>query len=320
MARRLWPDTRCAQPAFAHAKRVVAFALVVVWAAPRSAFAANDAPPEQSVSSAVELLTLNPCLVRPLLIEEIEDWLERNSVDARLRVKVGEENGTLRFSIALAGGERSMHQFPDLPGDCAGQRRAVALSIALAIDAISPVSARPKPNPSAALAAYGSLSTALPERVGEGGGVLARKAVSRWFWPSLGVFVGVAPNQVLRAALPVRFDTWLAAVRVEGCFVVPAIPKLDFVACAGPWLGSLTTVAHGIADAGSDTEFWGAMSAALELHVRLLPAFGFHVGGDGVFAIRRSKVQVNTSEGLVAAERELPRTMGMLRFGPVVFF
>lgn len=289
----------------------------------RTAVAASRAR-EQSVSDAVELLTLNPCLERPAFIGELEDWLERSSVDARLRVKVGETSGTLWFSIKLGDGQPLTRQFPDLPPDCAGQRRAIALSIALAMDALAPETdgARSSSSPWA-LSPQGIFTTPLPERPGIGGTLMIRRKLLEWFRPSVGAFVAVAPNQTLRTDLPVRFDTWLVAARLEGCFVLPAPSALSWLeigACFGPFVGALSTVARGIPDARSETRLWTALSTALELHVRMTRAVGVHLGADAFVSLQGSKVQVNGPAGQAVATQELPRLAGMVRIGPELFF
>jgi hypothetical protein len=105
--------------------------------------------------------------------------------------------------------------------------------------------------------------------------------------------------------------------------VIPAFrgsSRFEILACAGSFLGALTTAAGGIPDAKSTTRFWGALNAALELHVRVTRAFGVHVGADAFVSLQQSKVQVSGPDGQVVAQQELPTLAGMLRLGPEIFF
>jgi hypothetical protein len=326
MSKPSWPLVGRVQRGLAFTRRtsaLVPLMMLCLALAPRLAVAAGDSQ-ERSVSDAVELLTLNPCLERPAFVGELEDWLERSSVDAGLSIKVGETNGTLWFSIKLGEGQALTRQFPDLPPDCAGQRRAIALSIALAIDALAPETEKAGAlEPAWALSPQGFLTTPLPERPGLGASLVVRRKLLAWFRPSLGAFIAVAPNQSLRADLPVHFDTWLVAARLEGCFVLPAPRALSWLevgTCVGPFVGALTTVARGVPDARSETRPWGALSAALELHIRLTRSVGVHLGADLFVSLQGSKIQVNGAEGQVAAAQELSRLAALVRLGPELFF
>ena len=92
------------------------------------------------------------------------------------------------------------------------------------------------------------------------------------------------------------------------------------LACAGPWLGALTTVGRGLAPNETQADFWSGIGAALELHMRVTRAFGFHVGADAVVPLRPTKVQVVDHQGQIASETKLSDIIGTIRIGPTVFF
>ena len=271
---------------------------------------------------AVEVSTLNPCLDRELLAGEIERWLGRDSIDARIRIRVGEAERVPFFSIALAGQPRLTRAFPSPPRDCDDQRRAIGLSIALAVDALSEGRHGPPPPLKWLLGIDGAVTTRLPASPGIGGSIAASLAVLPWFRPTLGAFFAASTDQDLGRDLPVRFETRILAMRAEACFVAHpgATLRLALAACAGTFLGALTTVAAGLPDARTETELWAPLSTALELHVRLTGAFGLHVGGDALFPLRRTQVEVADSNGKIAAERAFPRAIVLVRFGPTIFF
>jgi hypothetical protein len=201
-------------------------------------------------------------------------------------------------------------------------RRVVALSIALAIDALAPDIGTASGNGARVFAlGYGALATSLPDDgLGVGGGASLRVALTRHFLPSLGIVVMVTPHEEVGSAPSVHYDARLVAARVEGCLSFAGTRAAEAFACVGPWLGAFTTASSGLANASNTTTFWAAAVAALELHVRLTEAIRLHLGADALVSLRRTKVQVLNSEGQVAIEQKIPGIAGMVRFGPVFAF
>jgi len=76
------------------------------------------------------------CLTEGPLLEHLRAWLERDRVDARLSVVIEEgDGGGASFVVLSEGVGRAARRFETLPRDCADRRAAVALAVALAIDA-----------------------------------------------------------------------------------------------------------------------------------------------------------------------------------------
>jgi hypothetical protein len=274
----------------------------------------------RDLADAIELAAVSPCFDRESLADEIEQWLERRTVDSRLRIKVTRTRDSLSFAIAVGEKPAEYRDFEDVPADCAGERRMLALSIALAIDAVSPRVPHDATSPRFALFADGLLATSASDRPALGGGLDLRTRVTPAFWPGIGVVAVVAKDQPVRDDVSARFDSSVTAGRVEGCFVLPASRVIDVAACAEYWIGVAAVSANAVAEANTDRQFWSAAVLTAELHVRFTRAFGIHVGIDGVLAVRPGRVQVLDSTGAPAVDRELPRLAAAVRLGPSAYF
>jgi len=196
----------------------------------------------------------------------------------------------------------------------------LALSIALAIDAVSPRAPHDASPQRFALFADGLVATSGSDRPALGGGADLRAKVTPAFWPGIGIVAAVAKDQPVRDDVPARFDSSLTAVRLEACLVLPASRALDVAGCAEYLLGTSTVAAQAVEDATVDRQFWSAAGLAAELHVRFTKAFGIHVGLDGLLAVRPGRVQVLDAAGAPAVERDLPRWSAAFRLGPSAYF
>jgi hypothetical protein len=274
----------------------------------------------RDLADAIELAAVSPCFDRESLADEIEHWLDRRVVDSRLRIKVTRTRDSLSFAIAFGDKPAQFRDFDDVPADCAGERRMLALSIALAIDAVSPRAPRDASTQRFALFADGSVSTSASDRPALGGGADIRARVTPAFWPGIGVVAAVAKDQPVRDDVAARFDSSVTAARLEACLVLPASKALDVAGCAEYLLGTSTVAARAVDDAQVDKQFWSAALLAAELHVRFTQAFGIHVGLDGLLAVRPGRVQVLDAAGATAVERDLPRWALAFRLGPSAYF
>ena len=81
---------------------VIASALVATLCVTEAA-AAPPTPRERALSDAVETSALNECLDHDSLVSEIGNWLERDTIDERLRIRVVGLNDTVTFTIEIAG-------------------------------------------------------------------------------------------------------------------------------------------------------------------------------------------------------------------------
>jgi hypothetical protein len=272
------------------------------------------------LADAIDLAAVSPCFDRQSLADEIERWLERRVVDSRLRIKVTRTRDALSFAIALGDKPAQYRDFEDIPADCAGERRMLALSIALAIDAVSPRVPGDVGTPRFAFFADGLVSTFGLGRPALGGGADFRVGVTPAFWPGIGVVAAFAKDQSVRDDIPARFDSSVIAGRIEACLHAPASRAVDVAACAESWLGASTVAASAVDDANTERQFWSAVALAFELHVRVTRAFGLHAALDGLLAVRPGRVQVLDAVGAPAVERDLPRAVFVFRLGPSAYF
>jgi len=268
---------------------------------------------------AIDLAAVSPCFDRESLADEIERWLDRRVVDFRLRIKVTRTRDGLSFVIALGDKPGERRDFDELPDDCAGERRMVALSVALAIDAVSPRAPRDS-SPWLLLLADGLLGTSGSDRPTLGAGLGARVRVTPGFWPGIGFVATVATDQPVRDDLPARFDRSIVAVRVELCGLFPTSRTIEWSLCAESWLGSSTVAARGLDSPSTTAEFWAAADVTAEVQVRFTRGFGVHAGIDGMLALRSSRVDVLDSAGKPAASTDLPALGASFRIGPSAYF
>src|SRR5262245_20564368 len=122
----------------ARACAVYACTWLVWWCLASAALAQSDAPaPERPIASLVQVEAGATCLETDRLALRIAGWRERDTVDARIRVDVhGDPSSATRVEFTVtAGGATSQRTLADAPEDCDQLHSAVALAIALSIDA-----------------------------------------------------------------------------------------------------------------------------------------------------------------------------------------
>jgi hypothetical protein len=275
---------------------------------------------EQNLEDSIELAAVSPCFDRQSLAEEIERWLERETVDARLRVRVTRTPESLSFSIRLGQGVPLVREFAQLPPDCAGERSALALSIALAIDALAPQTEPPRPEDRWLLslgAAFGTNGAGSPLF-----GVQAALAtkLAEPLWLQLSVLGTQQKGLPLTDGTPAEYDDSRLAARLGGCGVAAIPSRLHAAACVGPELGATMISGHGFEGASTETRIWWAIGLSLELHVHFSSQWGVHVTADGTAWPFPGTVQVLDSQGDRVVARDLPAFAGLVQIGPSIFF
>jgi hypothetical protein len=292
---------------------------------------AREQPPSHQLANALSLALKSPCFDRDSLAEEIERWLGRSRVDARVqRIRVRASQGTLSFSIDLIGQPPVARNFDDLPRDCGAQRRAIALSIALAVDAVEADLPAWRPPPTAGgsrppparwrLALQGMATTALPEKLGWGGLMSIERRVVSGVAVRLGMGAAFAGDQRLGEARAPRIEALLMAARAEGCGGLPLAERLEVALCAGFWGGVFSARAPDLVEPGRAMQGWWAAAVSPELRLALTPRWGMALGADLAVPLRGGVLQVLDMQGEVALSRPLPRVVGALRLGPVLSF
>ncbi len=116
---------------------LVCSGVAMLWLAQRAAAQAQPHP-ERPLAEVVQVHPGATCLAADRLISRVARWRERESVDARIQVSVeGDAKVPTRVSFVVkeASGAHAERSLEDAPTDCDQLHAAVALSIALAIDA-----------------------------------------------------------------------------------------------------------------------------------------------------------------------------------------
>jgi hypothetical protein len=278
--------------------------------------------PEAPLESVVDMTTLNPCFDRQALTDAIERWLERSTVDARLRVHVSTDAGVPSFSIRLGDDAPLVRTFEERPKDCDAERDTVALSIALAIDALSSATPRSR-DPVFKLGVSGLVTTPWPNTVNWGAATSLRAQLFQHFEPEFALLFAASGEQSLTergAASPARFDARLILARASACFTTDLFQATTAIACAGLTAGPSTVSASGLVDSRSETRMWWAATGTVELRFRLTSAFGLHVGADVMAALRRGTLRVENTAGQPVSVEAFPGVLGVFRVGPTAFF
>ena len=296
---------------------VTFFALLV----PCTAFAAAPSVPEAQapLADVVQMPTLSPCFDRIALTAAIERWLERSTVDARLRVLVYVDEGIPSFSIRLGDEPPLVRRFEESPQDCESERDALALSIALAIDAIAPASQKAR-EPVWTLDLGALATTPWTERVNFGGALALGLRIGKHFEPQLGASFSLANDQSIEGAPTGRLDTRLILARASGCFTTPIFDTARALACGGVTVGPSTLSASGLQDARSETNLFWAAAGTLEIRFRIAGQLGLHLAADVLASLRRGTTRIDGADGQAVSVETLPPVIGVFRLGPAAFF
>jgi len=260
------------------------------------------------------------CFDRESLAEEVAGWLERSTIDSRVSVRVSGVEDDLSFTIAIDGEPPLVHRFADLPADCSAQRSAVALSIALAIDAVAPATNTGRPTERWTLSANGVVTTPFPEHLAVGGDVTLGLELARWLRTDIAVLALFARDQSVRSDVAARFDVRLTAVRADACYLPGRSKVVTLGLCAGPWLGALTSVGQDTAGAQTQTNLFWAVEAALDADFALTRVVAVHARASLAVSGRGARVQVTETQSQTSASRDLPQAFGAFELGPSFSF
>jgi hypothetical protein len=302
---------------------------------------------ETAAPSLSSNLTLEPgatCLERDRLVQRVERWRERATIDPRIRVQVrGDAHEPTRvfFSVMRDGTQPTERVLANAPSDCDQLHSAVALSIALAIDAILsgdhsalPPVVLPKPSPPP-IAAAGSAS-----RHGSSGRLFE---VDLLGGASVGVVTNTAPAGLPRlqvaplpwlsiaaagivtrdreatiSGLDGRFSVLLLAAGADACVGGETVEKLSFFMCAGGRGGWFTTEAAGFQRNFHATRPWWAVAASGQARVFIVPAIGIGISVEALFALAARDLTVSgESSALPVERRSVPRVGLSVAAGPI---
>jgi hypothetical protein len=307
---------------------------------------ASPSPPLSSEPT----LTLEPgatCLERERLIQRVARWRERASVDADIRVHVrGDPREPTRvfFSVERAATEPTERVLDNAPADCDQLHSAVALSIALAIDAILsgdhaalvPMAVpKPTPQPTAAHASprHGSepsMSLELDLMAGASVGVVTDTALAALPrlqfaplpWLAFAI-AGIATRDQHASIVGTggEFSVVLLGGGIDACLGGETVEKLSFFMCAGGRAGAFTTHATGFAQNLHETSAWWALSASGQARVFLEPWLAIGIGVETLIALADRDLVLNPpSPALPTLTRSVSRIGLSVAAGPVFRF
>jgi hypothetical protein len=321
-----------------------------VWAALSIARGTVLAEPPAEPPPAADALTLEPgatCLERERLIQRVAHWREGAGVDPGIRVHVrGDPHEPTRvfFSVVRDGTEPTERALNNAPMDCDQLHSAVALSVALAIDAIlsgdhkamTPL-ALPKPNPQPTAAVSGaprrgsepSMSLELDLLVGASVGVIpdtAAAALPRLQFAPLPwlafALAGIATRdqQDSIAGASGQFSVTLLAGGVDACVGGETVEKLNFFMCAGGRGGAFTTQGSGFDQNYRRTTAWWAVAVSGQARVFLERWLAIGVSVETLVALAERDLVITDAQSSPIQMRSVPRVGLSVAAGPVFRF
>jgi hypothetical protein len=302
------------------------------------------------VASAYDTLTLDAgstCLDRARLIERVARWRERDSLESGIEVHVrGDSELPTRvfFSVVRAGTAPTERMLDNAPIDCDQLHSAVALSIALAVDAIlsgdrSGRAPKPivKPTPPSAAENAPPRRRAVPDMYLEfdllagasvgvvpntAGALLPRLQLAVLPWLSF-VVAGIATHSSGASVqdTPGTFSSSLLAAGLDVCLGGETETRLSFFTCVGARGGSFVTEANGYSTNQKESRRWWAVSASGQARAWLLPYLALGISVEALFALAdRELVVVGDRDSLPTRMRALPRVGLSIAGGPVFRF
>jgi hypothetical protein len=302
---------------------------------------ASAVVPSRPLAQAIELDAGATCLEHERLVGRVGRWLERDQVDARIGVRVlgsGREDNAVAFAITLDGQHRAERKISEAPRDCDQLHSALALSIALAIDATlldaqrgAPVEVPsddellsmepPPPYFRLALAAVAQATSGLLTDIAPAGSA----RIELGFVPWLDLRAGVLAAQVGDQRLPGvdgRFEVALIAGRFDACGSYE-LGQLRLLACVGGVVGSFRTRGRDFSlKSFTQHELFLAFVGGPELQAEITPWLSLAVAVDLAVPLQRREINVlgpDTRPAEVGA-RELTAVGVLVGAGPVFRF
>jgi len=331
----------------------------VAWMALGAAGAARaqDADGVQALRPLSESIKVSPgetCLDEARLERRIARWLERDSIDGRIGILVSGGPGAtdVRFVVSRRGEAPAERILDAVPEPCDQLHAAVALSIALSIDATllgqadvsddealgpeddfeqepqDPGIELPQP-PDEALTFAPEVSVLLSAGIASGL-VVGEAPVAR-------LFVGFSPFpwvDVRLGALGVlargrrfervvgSYDTSLYGGRLDLCLVTRVAGAMRLSGCLGAEVGSFSTDGDGDFPGGGEVQrsVWAAALAGVAVEVAIVGPVGLGLDLDLNAPLQSRRVQVADDNGRSIAFEELPPLAFAATLGPVLRF
>lgn len=282
------------------------------------------------------------CLDAEKLDARIMRWREGANMDPSVRVRVREDSQDstrVYFSVWRAGGEPTERVLENVPTDCDQLQSAVALSIALAIDALF----------SAERAQQLPAADMVPEVSHDSGPTSAPFAVAFELGLLVGASVGVVPNMAPAAVPRVQLSVtrWLAFAlegvgsyaddvsfttgtgvvntRVLGgggdaCVGGETVERMSFVMCGGVRGGMFVAKGDRLGpglDKVSSTRPWWALALSGQARAWIVPNIGIGLGIEALVAFSARNLVVTDESKYVTQKLSVPRVGLAITVGPV---
>ncbi len=303
--------------------------------------ATPPAVPSRPLADALEVAPGATCLEHDRLARRVARWLERDQVDERIRVHVlgsSSDADEVAFVISFGGKHRAERKIEDAPEDCDQLHSALALSIALAIDATlmdeqrghaaepdvpsdEELLAEDPPPPAYFRLAFGAFAHATSGLLTDlAPAASARIEVGFVHW--LDLRAGALASRVGDQRLPGadgRFDVDLVAGRLDVCALY-GLAQLRLLACAGGVVGSFRTRGEDFSGRSfTQPELWLALVGGVELQAEITAWFALAVAVDLAVPLKSRGIQVVGPDGgsMVLSERELTAVGVLVGAGPV---
>lgn len=300
-------------------------------------------PTAVSVRPVAQAIVVEPgatCLDPAKLAGRVARWLQRDLIDARIRIRVQGDTSRenrVSFVIERGGGDRAERSIPDAPEDCDQLHSALALSIALAIDAsigggsLPPselpsdeqLLAKPeKPQPPYfrfAFAMLGHGTAGLLTDTSFAGSGRLELGFFPWLDLRLGALVTRIDSQPLRpAGVDGNFYVNLTAVRVDACAAQTVGGGVRILACTGGIAGALRTRGRNFSADQEESRLWSAAVAGVEAQALLLSWLAISGSVDMAVPLAKHRIQAVDPQGRVIGERQLT-PIAVLVGGGLVF-
>jgi len=306
---------------------------------PQSPTEIHPPVPMHALSEAVTLESGATCLDADRLIRRVARWLGRDQVEMPIRVSVhgsAARANSVSFVIDRGAGDRAERSISDGPTDCDQLHSAVALSIALAIDATDPnsqggaLSSDDIPDdetllqtpekaepPYFRLAAglFGFATSGVLTDVAGAGAVRVEVGLVRWLDLRAGALtMAVGDQSIAGAALDTAwFDASLTGAYLEACPAFNAAPKFRALACAGTMAGSFRTAGHGPGiSASSQASAWLALTGGFEAQAELASRLALAVSVDLAVPLIGHRIELLATDGSAAGDPRVLLPVGVL--------
>ena len=298
------------------------------------------ATPQVPLGTRVEVLPGASCLERERLLRRVARWLERDTVDDDIRVRVqgdARDEYEVVFTVQKGANQPSERRIADAPEECGQLHAAVALSIALAIDAaIADAKAPtvelpdddtlvevPEPEEPAYLRVAGALTGQASSGVLPGVALGAGGRVELGFLPWLDLRAGAmltAINDERIGSLSGTFSAEIVAGRLDLCAAFDGAPKARLLACAAGMLGRFRTTGQGFSPSQDQSEAWLAVGLGVEAQVETAAWLDIALSLDVVLPTARRTIQTVDTEGDQEDKRVVTKAGVLVAVGPVFHF